>query len=410
MKSIITHSTIMTALTFLTFAGLAAAQYSNSVGGALPAGIDAPMTSGFSNPTVQPSRGGAAICVSGHVPVMASAENVMFNFSIPANESDVTDTFLKYITQGSTFAQSIMGGMHNVSGNYSIGATLCMPANGTIPSSVQLLTHGIGFDRYYWDFAAGYSYVDYAIEQGYATFSYDRLGVGLSSTPDPIQVVQGPLEVSIANQLATSLRNSKFGGANFSTVIGVGHSFGSAITQAVTSMHATTFDAAILTGFSMNQTAIPAFVTALNLQIASQNQPYRFAGLNNGYLVDYSAVSNQYGFFRAPNFDPLILAAGEAAKGSVTFGELFTQAAIASPAMNFTGPVAIVNGAADLPFCFGNCSYPMNLAEAAVNALYPASMAKDNYLAPSTGHGVNLHYTAMDAYKFIGSFLKQSRY
>ncbi|KAI5203873.1 alpha/beta-hydrolase [Aureobasidium subglaciale] len=401
----------MTGLTFLAFAGLAAAQYSyDGHYYGYSEGSDGINTAGFANPTVLPSRGGAAMCVSGDVAVQASAQNMKFNFNIPANESEVTDTFLKYITSGSTFAQSIMGGMQTVSGNYTIGATLCVPKNGTVPRSVQLLTHGIGFDRYYWDFAPGYSYVDYAVEQGYATFSYDRLGVGKSATPDPIQTVQGPLEASIANQLALSLRSSAFANANFSTVIGVGHSFGSAITQSVTHNHPSTFDAAILTGFSGNQTAIPAFVTALNLQIASQNQPYRFSGLNNGYLVDYSAVSNQYGFFRSPNFDPAILAAGEAAKGTVTFGELFTQAAIAGVASNFTGPVAIVNGDADLPFCFGNCSYPMNLAQAAVTMLYPAASATGNYLAPLTGHGVNLHYTALDAYKYIGSFLKQNKY
>ncbi|KAG9892876.1 alpha/beta-hydrolase, partial [Aureobasidium melanogenum] len=255
----------------------------------------------------------------------------------------------------------------------------------------------------------GYSYVDYAIEQGYATFSYDRLGVGMSSTPDPIKTVQGPLEASIANQLALMLRSSMFANKNFTTVIGVGHSFGSAITQSVTYNHPKTFDAAILTGFSANQSAIAPFLTALNLQIASQNQPYRFSNLNNGYLVDYSTVSNQYGFFRAPNFDPLILAAAEAAKGSVTFGELFTQAAISGVAANFTGPVAIVNGDADLPFCYGNCSYPMNKAEAAIQMLYPAAKANGTYLAPLTGHGVNLHYTAMGAYEFIGSFLRQNR-
>ncbi|KAG9580941.1 alpha/beta-hydrolase, partial [Aureobasidium melanogenum] len=216
-------------------------------------------------------------------------------------------------------------------------------------------------------------------------------------------------EASIANQLALMLRSSMFANKNFTTVIGVGHSFGSAITQSVTYNHPKTFDAAILTGFSANQSAIAPFLTALNLQIASQNQPYRFSNLNNGYLVDYSTVSNQYGFFRAPNFDPLILAAAEAAKGSVTFGELFTQAAISGVAANFTGPVAIVNGDADLPFCYGNCSYPMNKAEAAIQMLYPAAKANGTYLAPLTGHGVNLHYTAMGAYEFIGSFLRQNR-
>jgi pimeloyl-ACP methyl ester carboxylesterase len=395
-------------LSVLSVASLAAAQSMSMPGGAIPAGLETPDTSGFLYATVQPSRGGGAICVSGIVPVTAQAQNVMFNFDIPTNQSQVTDTFLELITQGSPFSSSIMSGKTTVSGSYNISSTLCMPANGSIPQRVQLLTHGIGFDRYYWDFAQGYSYVDYAINNGYATFSYDRLGVGESSTPDAIKVVQGPLEVSIANSLGTLLRSSKFASTNFTTVIGVGHSFGSAITQGVTAMHPSTFDAAILTGFSTNQTAVAPFVTALNLEIAALNQPYRFSSLSNGYLVAATTTSTQYAFLRSPNFSPLIASAANAQKGSVTFGELFTQAAIASPAFNYTKPIAIVNGASDLPFCFGNCTFPVDLAKRAIGELYPASRVRDTFLLDSVGHGVNLHYTADQAFAFIHHFLSTS--
>ncbi|KAH0142816.1 hypothetical protein KCU67_g13859, partial [Aureobasidium melanogenum] len=61
----------MTGLTLLALAGLAAADYTSNFGGALPAGIAVPNTAGFKNPTVGPSRGGAAICVSGDVAVQA---------------------------------------------------------------------------------------------------------------------------------------------------------------------------------------------------------------------------------------------------------------------------------------------------------------------------------------------------
>ncbi|CZT23136.1 uncharacterized protein RCC_08846 [Ramularia collo-cygni] len=55
-------------------------------GGSLPAGLAGPDTAGFgSNPIGLPSHGGEAVCVSGVIPVEASAMNLKFNFGIPAN-------------------------------------------------------------------------------------------------------------------------------------------------------------------------------------------------------------------------------------------------------------------------------------------------------------------------------------
>lgn len=78
--------------------------------------------------------------------------------------------------------------------------------------------------------------MDVAAQYNYATFFYDRLGVGESSKPDFL-TVQSPLEVEIANCLAKSLREGLFSNMKFSKVIGAGHSFGSIITQAITAMY-----------------------------------------------------------------------------------------------------------------------------------------------------------------------------
>jgi len=392
-------------------AGAVAQGLASNPGGAVPANVQAPSTMGFRDATIQPSRGGAAVCVSGMVNVQAStSKNLKFNYTLPANQTQVTETFIDFITAGSAFMQSIMAGTQNVNGSFDIGATLCTPSNNTRPAGVQLLTHGIGFDRHYWDFAPGYSYVDVAAENGYASFFYDRLGVGKSNKSDPLNVVQSPIEVEIARQLGTMLRNGSFAQQSFSTVVGVGHSFGSIISQAVTAAYPRVFDAAILTGFSLNQTAVPVFLQAANLQIASQNSPLRFSNpaINSGYLVSAEAIANQIQFFRAPNFDPLVLAEADANKGTVTIGEFFSLTAATAPAMNFTGPVAVVNGDNDLPFCFGNCSYPTNQAEAVFPMLYPNlnSSMSDSLLVPTTGHGINLHYSAVSAYDWIQSFIK----
>lgn len=378
------------------------------VGGAIPMGVQAPSTMGFNNATLHPSRGGAAICVSGMIPVHASAMNLAYNYQVPQNESQLTETWVEFITAGSPFMQQIMNGTRNVSGTYDIAATYCLPTNNTKPSSVQLLSHGIGFDRYYWDFAPGYSYVDSAAEAGYGSFFYDRLGVGKSVRPDGLSVVQTPLEVEIAHSLATMLRQGMFAQTNFSKVIGVGHSYGSIISEAVTANYPSAFDAAVLTGFSGNSTAVPVFLAAGNLVIASLDQPYRFSGLNNSYMVTAETIGNQIQFFRAPNFDPAILAEANANKGTVTIGEFFSLTASTKPAMNYTNPIAVVNGANDLPFCFGNCSYPTNQLTPVLSGLYPnvPMNMTGTFMVPVTGHGINLHYSAQTAYNYIMTFLK----
>lgn len=201
------------------------------------------------------------------------------------------------------------------------------------------------------------------------------------------------------------VKSGTFGGITPRTVVGTGHSFGSILTQAITAQYPNSLNTAILTGFSMNSTGQQAFTSGLNLAIASQDQPYRFTGLSNGYLVSSTIISNQLAFLHAQNFDPAILNLAEATKGLVTFGELFTQNAVVAPATNYTGSIAVVNGAEDLPFCAGNCSYPTNLAQSAITALYPAAHGTGNYLAPLTGHGVNLHYSAVAAYNYIQKFI-----
>lgn len=394
----------------LGVAATAAAQSTHSQG--FPFGqaqSQCPASNDFKVTNSGASRGGSARCTSGYISVTASTDkNMALNFELPKNQSQVTETFIEYVSSGSPFPKLVAGGSNKVSGTWRIGATLCVPANNTTPKGVQLLTHGVGFDRYYWDFAPGYSYVDVTASYGYATFFYDRLGIGASDIADPIKVIQAPLEVEIAHSIAANLRNGSYG-ASFDTVVGVGHSFGSIITQSITSQYPHVLDAAILTGFSTNSTGLPLFLIGNDFALANSNQPYRFDNLNNGFLVANTITNNQIAFFRAPGFDPAVLALADATKGSVTFGELFTTTAPVGPAPGFTSPLAVVNGAEDLPFCSGNCSYPSNQGDVVKQSLY-ANLASSNfssYIAPTTGHGVNLHYSATDSFMFIQTFLRE---
>lgn len=179
----------------------------------------------------------------------------------------------------STLSKRVIGGQSHVSGNHGIHSQISCP-NGTInATTILFLIHGVGFDRSYWNVAPNYSYVDYAAEQGYTTFFYDRLGTGLSDHPDPIQTVQVELQVAIAHELVQLLRTGGISNLTFEHVVGLGHSFGSIQTVGLTSQYPDDLDAAVLTGFSTSTSGQAIFFSALDLTIASQNQPLRFSGL-----------------------------------------------------------------------------------------------------------------------------------
>lgn len=241
------------------------------------------------------------------------------------------------------------------------------------------------------------------------TNQYDRLGTGKSDHPDPVQVVQTPLEVAIAKELIHILRKGKIASTSFKHVVSVGHSFGSIITQGITAESPELLDAAVLTGFSTSGTGQPAFFSGLDFTIARHTPPKRFKGLNNGYIVAANSIGNQFAFLRAQGFPPRNLDVAEATKDTITFGELFNLTQPIARATSYTGPVDVVNGDADFAFCQGNCRVPVNQAANVLTALYPnASKKSQYYLADNAGHGLNAHYTAPKAYAQIMKFIKSN--
>jgi len=265
-------------------------------------------TAGFHNATLSLSAGGTAICIGGDVLVSATTHsNEKILLDSPTNQIAVTSLFLDYVQINSTLQTRVKGGDSTISGTYKINAKLCYPLDwneATSSKTVQFLIHGIGFDKTYWDFSEGYSYVDAAAAAGYPTFSYDRLGVGASDHPDPIQVVQAPLQLEIAHSLIQCLRYGAFANQAFSHVAGVGHSFGSIQLVGLAATYPKDVDTVVLTGFSTATSGLPLALVAFNAAIANQNQPLRFGALPNGYLVTDSPISNQLAFLHAPSFDP----------------------------------------------------------------------------------------------------------
>ncbi|KAK7531075.1 Alpha/Beta hydrolase protein [Phyllosticta citricarpa] len=396
-------------------------------------------------------------CLNQTVPVTISSRNGNFSLKAPSDNIEATAFVQNLSRPGQNYSSAILSGYHTVSGTYNISTKFCYDdeKSGT-DAALQILTHGIGFDKTYWDLPYNnynYSYVNAALAAGYSTLSYDRLGIGNSSHGDAVNEIQSFLEVEALRALTTQLREGSFPGVNqkFKKIVHGGHSFGSIQSYTFANLYPTETDGLILTGFSLNSTYNAFFLAGGNFQLASLNAPLRFGnladysvqklldasadisalqGLNidlsasllsssaegnsqnlpSGYLVTGNPSSNQYNFFLPGYFDAGLLYESERTKQPVTVGELLTLSSL-SPINAFAGPVLVITGSADLPFCGGDClttgtSSPS--IPATVSKSFP-NVAPENftaYIQPNAGHGLNAHYNSTGAYAYVNQWLK----
>lgn len=224
----------------------------------------------------------AKVCTNVTVPVSISARQGVFDVPTLQSNFDATTFALNFTKQGSNFTDIALTGYQTVTGNYNISAKYCKPDNDECSNpTVQILTHGIGFDKSYWDLPYNnynYSYIDTAIANGYHTVSIDRFGIGNSSHAEPLNTVQAPAEVSALYEITKMLRAGTFPEVStaFQKTVHIGHSFGSAQTYVLSAMYPEVVDGIVLTGFSMNATWLAQTLADWNLHLARLNQPLRF--------------------------------------------------------------------------------------------------------------------------------------
>lgn len=230
---------------------------------------------------------------------------------------------------------------------YTVAATYCEPDAG--PSkSVQLLTHGIGFDRTYWDLSMynyNYSYAAVANDEyGYSTFAWDRLGIAQSDHGEAVNEIQSSLEIAALYTLTQQLREGSVDGigCGFEKVVHVGHSFGSIQSYSLTVLHPGVSDGLVLTGFSQASQYSASF--ALGANFVSANGLLPFVDYPDGYLASGNPSGVQTDFFAPGSFDPTLLDLASTSGKPVTVGELLTLAGAMANPNPTTGPVLIITG------------------------------------------------------------------
>ncbi|KAI0022169.1 alpha/beta-hydrolase [Xylariomycetidae sp. FL0641] len=390
-------------------------------------------THGFTNPVIGPSAGGGATCISGTVTVAINTTGTKLLYEAPQDQLAATEALVELFQADMAFAaHATAGGPSVIAGEFDIFAKLCLPPPSSSSASpgppvrtVQLLTHGATLDHGYWDLAPpGHSYADAAAAAGHATLAYDQLGVGRSAHPDPVQTVQAAAQAAVLQALAERLRGRGRGpglaGRRFARVVGVGHSAGSTLTQAVAAREGgpRLLDAVLATGTSADAAGVPLALAALNLVVANtlpaEAHP-GFARLPPGYLAPATAAGVQLAFYRHPGtgFDAGVFAAQAARRQTNTLGVLLTLGDLAAvPAAGFAGPVAVVNGERDLVFCGGDCRRrPPDRSLEARRAFYPAAAppppgVAPTYLATGAGHAIAAHRSAPDSFRYMLRFLQ----
>ena len=88
-------------------------------------------------------------CTNLTVPVELSARNGYFDVVAHQNDIEVTNFILNNAQQGANYTAKVLKEYKTVTGHYELAGTFCVPSKGwgETLKTLQILTHGIGFDR-----------------------------------------------------------------------------------------------------------------------------------------------------------------------------------------------------------------------------------------------------------------------
>lgn len=279
--------------------------------------------------------------------------------------------------------------------------------------TVQLFVSGVTYDHTYFDMTprGTNSYVAAAIKRGYSTFNFDRLGVGLSDHP-PADKLTLQSNAYVVGQVIQKLRSGALDNQRFTTVVGVGHSFGTAILQYLTgtATDATTAPDYLVLGSFLMTAYIPGQTALGNSLYAAESDP-KFA--SSGFGANY--VTTQPGtrgstMYNTASADPALIAEDEANKQTATISE---RASIpVARDVNITRaikvPALITVGQNDNLFC--NDAAGLSCTDSATimtreGSNYSAKACLSAYVVAGSGHAVAGHLHAEDSFTASNDWL-----
>jgi len=272
---------------------------------------------------------------------------------------------------------------------------------------VELLMPGLTYTHHYWTgLSARTDYTAAALAAGDAVYLIDRIGTGASDRP-PAEQVTTTTEATITHQAVRALRDGTLG--RFTRVIGVGHSYGSVIAMAEAATYHDV-DALVLTGLlhDIRIDEMTRFTT--DLYPAAADPKFTDTAPPDGYLTTRPGSRSSY--FLDPHTAVRDAAAwDEQSKTTATAGELtFTPDDELAYSRAIHAPVLLVMGTTDALFCGTGqpCTTPADICQREHTA-FPAGTTLAAATIPQTGHSINLHRAAPQAFEAINAWLHHQR-
>lgn len=234
-------------------------------------------------------------------------------------------------------------------------------------------------------------------DYGYSTFTWDRLGIAQSQHGDAVNEIQSSLEIAALLELTAQLRRGAITGVGpsggFGKVVHVGHSFGSIQSYSLAVLLPEATDGLVLTGFTQQGAYIPYFALGAGFVPAGTVGP-RLADYPAGYLTLGSASAVHANLLSPGGFDPALLGMAYSGAQPVTVGEILTLGSQSGLVNPLTGPVLIITGGRDLPFCGGDCNITGNASLPNFLEIsrdyFPNASKFDAVVVGESGHGLNL--------------------
>lgn len=371
-------------------------------------------------------------CMNFMLPVPATAQNAEYDI-IHVDDNVNATAYAVDLDAWSFNATSRLHRNITVSDTFDISVQLCIPPNGTKSQNLFIATHGGLFDKRYWDAdinPAEYSFVDAALARGYSILTYDRLGTGSSDKPDAYTIVQAPLQLEILRSITNMARSGellkhtegtasststtisaastnafKSSAVSFDKIIHIGHSFGSVLTSALLATYGNLSDAAVLTGYILNDHFAEMRKTSFALEYAPQNNKTLFGDRPSGYMIDGTLEGFQTIFFSTQadattgtgGFDRGVLDYAFSIRQTITTSEFLPPTINLGAAPDFKGPLQFMLAEFDFPVCRGDCRIPFDLAF--FKNLYPNATDINIYTQKGNGHALTLHRKANSGYK-----------
>lgn len=279
--------------------------------------------------------------------------------------------------------------------NQRVSGRLCDPPQGR-SSTVQVLVAGFTYSKIYWDFPvdpAEHSYADSMSGRGFSTLSIDRLGTGDSSYP-PSALLTLNTHAAVLHQVIDALRAGQLPGGAARGVVGVGHSYGSAVVyheaatyhdvDAIVPSGATH----LISGLAVSRIALAATQPAvLDPRTRGRTPPQ-----DPGYVTTRPGTR---AVFHARDVDPAVLAEDERTASTGTPTELATIAQYEVDTTRVRVPVLLAVGDEDQVMCAQQGDIAITDCRSAADlkrseqAFFPRA-ALSAYVLPDAGHDINL--------------------